>query len=73
MSWTPEQIKALREFLDMTQAELGEQLGYGKQGAQVRVSELERGKRGVSGPVGRHLDMLATKYDFDDARVRKCG
>lgn len=67
MTWTPERIKALRKHAKMTQAELGEYLGYGKAGAQVRISELERGERGISGPVGRLFDMLAEKTSFTGA------
>lgn len=64
MGWTPEQIKRLRHHVDWTQAQLGEYLGYGT-GATVRVSELENGKKSVSGPVGRLLDLLAEKHRFE--------
>ena len=61
MQWTPAQIKALRDKLGWTQAEMGEQLGYGA--PKVRVSELERGVRKPSGPVRRHLDRMAGDAD----------
>lgn len=63
MEWTPERVKALRSHVGWNQAQLGEYLGYGE-GGRVRVSELENSTRGVSGPVGRLLDMLAEKHSF---------
>ena len=63
MEWTPERIRELRAYVGWTQAELGDYLGYGT-GATVRVSELENGKKSVSGPVGRLLDLLAEKHRF---------
>ena len=66
MSWTPERLKALRKHVGMTQAQMGEYLGYSKHGAQVRISELERGQKRVSGAVSRLLDMLAQQHDFKE-------
>ena len=57
--WTPERIRALRNKLGLTQAELAERLGlptYG--GSAPRVADLESGRRRPSGPVVRLLDML---------------
>ena len=64
MEWTPEHIKELRKHVGWTQAQLGDYLGYGT-GATVRISELENGKKSVSGPVGRLLDMLAEKHEYE--------
>ena len=63
MEWTPERIRALRKHVGMTQPELAQYLGYGE-GGQVRVSDMERGVQGASGPVGRLLDLLAEKHEF---------
>ena len=63
MTWTPKHLKALRRHVGMTQAELAEYLGYGN-GGQVRVSDMERGEMGISGPVGRLLDLLAERHNF---------
>ena len=62
MEWTSAQIKALREHLEWTQTQLGEELGYGA--PKARVSELERDVRRASGPVRRLLDRLAEEHDF---------
>ncbi len=66
MNWTPERIKALRKHLGMNQAQMGENLGYSERGAQVRVSDLERGEARVSGAVSRVLDLLAQQHNFKD-------
>jgi transcriptional regulator with XRE-family HTH domain len=55
MEWTPERIKALRKRLGLDQAEFADLLGYG---ASQRVSELEKGKRGATGPTARLLDYV---------------
>ena len=65
MRWTPERIKALRKHLGMTQAQMGENVGYSKRGAQVRISDLERGETRVSGAVSRVLDLLAEQHNFE--------
>lgn len=41
-------FKALRQRLGLTQQKFGEQLGFSKQWARMRVSEIERGVKGVS-------------------------
>ena len=71
MEWTPEKVKDLRQHVGWTQPELAEYLGYGEAGAAVRVSELENGKRGISGPVGRLLDMLSEKHNYNPADSEK--
>ena len=64
MEWSNDAVKAFREYLGKTQAEFAEMLGYSEKGAQVRVSEIERGKIGVSGPLGKLLDCLAEKHKY---------
>ncbi|MEM1125621.1 MAG: hypothetical protein AAGI71_03140 [Bacteroidota bacterium] len=49
--------------MEMTQSDYGRWLGYGA-GAQVKVSQLERGTGGVSGPTARLLDVLAEREGF---------
>ena len=64
MKWNPNDVRSFRKRLGMTQLEFANLLGYSEKGAQVRVSELERGKIGVSGPLGKLLDCLAEKHGF---------
>jgi transcriptional regulator with XRE-family HTH domain len=45
------EFKALRENVHLTQQQFGEILGFGKAGARMRVSEIERGDAPVSRPV----------------------
>lgn len=69
MDWTPKQIQGLREHLGWTQTEMGRYLGYAESGAQVRISELERGVRRVSGAVERLLALLADEHHFRDEQA----
>ena len=64
MEWSAEHVKAFRKQLGKTQSEFAAMLGYSEKGAQVRVSEIERGKIGVSGPLSRLLDCLAEKHKY---------
>lgn len=61
--WPKERIRAFRKHMEMKQADFGLWLGYGA-GAQVKVSQLERGTGGVSGPMARLLDVLAEREGF---------
>ena len=64
MTWTPQIIRALRSHLGETQAAFGVRLGYGETGANVRVSELERGVQDPSGPLVPLLDCIAREHSF---------
>lgn len=54
----PEKIepKEFRQKLGLTQKKFGELIGYGS--SQVRISELERNKRGISPILQRLLEAL---------------
>ena len=54
-AWTPDEIRALRKRLNLTQTELAERLGYER---RQTVTDLERGEYMPSGPVRRLLDLL---------------
>ena len=49
-----EEFKALREGLGLSQQEFGVALGFGDSGANVRVSEIERG----DSPISRHVEII---------------
>lgn len=66
MEWSKDDVKAFRAYLGKTQTEFAEMLGYSEKGAQVRVSEIERGKIGVSGPLAKLLDCLAEKHKYNN-------
>ena len=51
---TKEEFKALREGLGLSQQEFGAALGFGENGANVRISEIERGDASVS----RHVEII---------------
>ena len=55
MKLTKEEFKQIRKDLGMTQAEFAREIGLG---AGSRVSEIEKGTRGVSGPVAAASRML---------------
>jgi transcriptional regulator with XRE-family HTH domain len=58
-TWTPSEIRELREELGLTQKELAEELGLDTyEGSAPRVSDLEQGRRDASGPIRRLLDQL---------------
>jgi len=52
-----ELVIAVRAALNYTQTELADRLGYG-QGGQNKISEMEHGKRQVSGPIRKSLFNL---------------
>lgn len=58
---TPSEIRNLRKRLGWTQVQLGEYLGYGTPGQ--RVSELERGTRGLTPAVKKLLEQLKASLD----------
>ena len=62
MKWTPENIKALRKRLGLTQKEFAEELGYAR---RESVAELEKGDYGPSGPTQRLLDMLERQAEVN--------
>lgn len=47
---TPEQFKQARQSLGLTQEQMAQALGYGN---KQRVSDLETGKRGITGAIER--------------------
>lgn len=53
---TPDEIRALRKRLSLTQVELAARVGT----AQAAVSRWERGRAKPSGPVRKLLSQLAT-------------
>ena len=55
-SMRPEQIKSLRERLQMTQEEFAKHVGLQTRGA---VSKLESGAKTPTGPLARLLQVLA--------------
>ena len=61
MDWTPAQIKALRKRLRYTQQQFADALGYAR---KQSVSDLERGKMTVTGPVSRLLAHLSLRGDL---------
>jgi transcriptional regulator with XRE-family HTH domain len=61
----PEQIRALRERLKMTQEEFARRLGLETRGA---VSRLESGSRAPTGPLLAFLLHLAEETERADAR-----
>lgn len=64
MEWTPETVRAFRDAQKMNQQDFGEWLGYSGKGASTRISDIERGAAGISGPVARLLDCLAQKSGY---------
>ena len=58
--WTPEQIRALRKKLGLTQAELAQRLGYER---RQTITDLEGGEYTPSGPVRRLLDVLEVEAE----------
>jgi transcriptional regulator with XRE-family HTH domain len=67
MKWTASTVSAFRDHTGLSQQAFGELLGYSKNGASTRVSELERGTRDVNGMVVRVLDLLAERHGFGSA------
>ena len=55
MTWTPEAVAALRSRLGLSQMAFAEALGFTR---AASVSDLETGRRDVSGTVARLLDVL---------------
>ncbi len=58
--WEPDEIKALRKRMKLTQAEFAERLGYSRRGT---VTDLEKGRYAPSGPAMLHLDRLAREVE----------
>ena len=54
-TWTPADIRQLREELDLTQEEMAEQLGV----RRATISDWERGKQGPSSMARKLLALLA--------------
>ena len=61
--WTPEEIKALRKSMKLTQAEFAKRLGYSR---RETVTDLEKGRYAPSGPARLHLDRLGADADAHD-------
>jgi DNA-binding transcriptional regulator YiaG len=64
-SWTKERIRALRERLGYTQAQMAEALGYE---LARSISDLESGRREPSGAVRVLLDLLNEHGDLKNLR-----
>jgi len=60
---TPEEFRAARVQLGLTQAELARVLGYGK---PIRVSEIERGIRNPSQSAVRLVQAYLAGYRPED-------
>ncbi len=58
--WTPDEIRALRKAMKLTQAQFGERLGYSR---RATVTDLEKGRYAPSGPAMLHLDRLAREVE----------
>jgi len=58
--WTPDEIRALRKGLKLTQAQFAERLGYSR---RATVTDLEKGRYAPSGPAKLHLDRLAREVE----------
>ena len=56
---TPTEIRAAREVLRLTQAQIAPLLGYG---SQSRIAEIEGGKKGVGASVIRLLQAYVDGY-----------
>ena len=54
-TWPPEEIRALRKRLALTQEAFAERLGYER---RQTITDLERGEYAPSGPVRRLFDLL---------------
>ena len=54
-TWTPEEIRALRNSLRLNQTDFADRLGYER---RQTVTDLETGLYAPSGPVRRLLDVL---------------
>ena len=65
MTWTPEEIRALRKRLGYNQRQMAEALGYSR---YQSVSDIENGKQEPSETVCRLLDMLDRHGDLQDRR-----
>jgi len=64
--WDGEGVRALREHLELNQAELAEVLGV----RQQTVSEWETGVYAPSRGRSKHLDLVAERSDFGYASKR---
>ena len=62
-TWSPEEIRALRKRLAMTQEAFAERLGYER---RQTITDLERGEYAPSGPVRRLLDLLDKSVPADN-------
>ena len=60
IEWTPEQIKALREHMGLTQKALGEELGM----RQQTISEWETGMYRPRRSTSRYLKLVAERAGF---------
>lgn len=56
-------LKSIRKALHLTQAEMAQKLGYS---GQVSVSNIETGKRELSGPARKCLEYIA---ELNDIRI----
>lgn len=60
---TPAELREARLTLGLTQAQLASVMGYG---ATIRISEIERGVRGVSEQTARLMRAYLNGYRPDD-------
>ena len=57
--WTGERLRAFRKHLRENQTQFAERLGYSN--GTPRISDLERGKAEIFGPLSRMLDLWAER------------
>lgn len=63
---TPDEFRAIRKGLGLTQATLADWLGYGH---RLRVTEIERGSMGISATLARL--MVAYRDGYRPADIRQ--
>lgn len=60
-------LKAVRKELGLTQSEMASKMGYAH---QQSISKIEQGKKNLSGPARRCLQLIAEKNGIEKGRHR---
>ena len=63
----PKEFKSKREFLNLSQAELGRELGLTGKNVDVTIRKIETGIEGSNKRIANHVDLLVMKakiYDY---------
>lgn len=61
MKWTPERIRSLRRKMGVTQAAMGQRLGYRR---RESIADLEAGKHEPNPQAQLLLDILAEEHGY---------